>query len=103
MGATRQLPEPSLTDDSRTPGIHAPVMSEAIEPLPSALYQSSLQPGMADNNLPSTSLFHTAVYFLVPWSCRLMVMLLPSTVNGLPPACQIMLVASPGSPVSLVM
>src|SRR5665647_597544 len=103
MGATRQSPEASLTEDSRIPGIHAPERSVAIEPLPRALYQSSLQPGTVDRSLPSTSLFHLAVYFLVPSSCRLMAILLPSTLNGWPPACQIMLVVIPGSPASLVM
>src|SRR6185312_12796357 len=103
MGATRHWPAPSLTEDSSTPGIQAPVTRVAMEPLPSALNQSSLQPGTVESSLPCTSLSQVAVHFLVPSSCRLIDTLVPSAENGRPPACQIIDVVKPESPESLVM
>src|SRR6478736_8254389 len=103
MGATRHWPAPSFTDDSSTPGIHAPVTRVAIDPLPIAFNQSSLQPGTVESSLPSTSLSQVAVHFFVPSSCRFIETFVPSTLNGRPPACQIMEVVKPESPESLVM
>src|SRR4051812_14865534 len=103
MGATRQSPEASATEDSSTPGIHAPVSSVAMLPSPRALYHSSPQLGVLESRPPSLSLFQVSAHFFEPSSCRSIETSVPSAVNGLPPACQIMLVAKPGSPVSEVM
>ena len=75
----------------------------AMVPSPSALNHSSVQPGMAQTSSSSTSWFHTPVHFCVPSSCRSIVTWSPSVWNGVPPACQIMLVVKPASPLSLVM
>src|SRR5918994_846998 len=103
MGATRQSPAASGTDDSSTPGIHAPVSSVAIVPSPRPRYHSSLHPGVLESSPPSTRRFQLSAHFCEPSSCRSMVTSVPSAENGRPPACQIMLVAKPASPVSEVM
>jgi len=97
------LPAPSGTELAKTPGAHAPIGIEAIVPSPSALYHSSVQPGMSQASSPSISWFHTPVHFVVPSSARSMVTDSPSVSNGVPLACQIMLVAKPASPLSLTM
>lgn len=72
-------------------------------PSPSARYQASDQLGIGANSFCPTSRFQTEVHFLVPSSWRSIVTDRPLVLKGRPPACQIMLVAKPGSPVSLVM
>src|SRR6266568_1483077 len=104
MAATRQSPEPAAAEPSRLAGIHAPVTRVASVPLPRAVNHWLLQPGIEESRPFSDSWSHSAAHFLVPASWELMVTLVvPLTVNGLPPACQIMLVVKPGSPLSLVM
>src|SRR3954451_21044937 len=104
MGATRHLPTVSFTDDSRMPGHQAPEIIETYVPLFRFLNQPSDQPGVfVSTNLPWTSWSQTETHFAVPGSLKLILMLVPSTVYGWPPACQIIDVVKPASPPSLVM
>src|SRR4051794_12263128 len=104
MGAARHLPTVSFTDDSRMPGHHAPEIIEAYVPSFRFLNHPSDHPGvLVSTSLPWTSWFHSPTHFFVPGSVKLIVILVPSTVYGWPPACQIIEVVNPGSPPSLVM
>src|SRR5215212_906022 len=91
MGATRHLPAPALTPDSRLAGIQAPIVSVAIVPSPRPLYQPSLHDGVGARRLSSSSFCHVSAKRFEPASARSIETLSPSTLKGWPPACQIML------------
>src|SRR6185437_8265281 len=102
IGATRHCPVPVFTPDSSEAGIQAPMTSEAILPEAMPWYQASLQDETGARSLPSMSCCQAVAYFAVPASpAKFTPMLVPLTEYGLPPACQIMLVVKPASPVSL--
>src|SRR5690242_227719 len=102
MGATRHLPDAAAAPETRLPGIQAPVGRLAMVPLPRALNHSSLHGGIDATSFSVIIGCQVVAYFWAPGSAKLIVTLVPSTVYGLPPACQIMLVVKPASPVSPV-
>src|SRR5690349_4395366 len=103
IGATRHLPAAAFAPEARLPGIHAPVTRLAMVPSPSALNHSSLHGGIDATSFSVIIGCHMVVYLVAPGSAKLIVTSLPLTWYGLPPACQIMLVVKPASPVSPVM
>src|SRR6478736_8199881 len=102
-GATRHWPADCVTLASRLPGIQAPMASEAIVPLPRPWYHSSLHEEVGATRSSSSSCCHSSANFVEPSSVKSIVTSVPSTWYGWPPACQIIDVAKPASPVSLVM
>ncbi len=65
-----------------------------------ALYHSSVHGAIGATSFSVISCCHVAANLAAPASAKLIVTLVPSTWYGLPPACQIMLVVKPASPVS---
>src|SRR5438067_8923719 len=80
MGATRHWPAPALTPDSREAGIQAPIVSVAMLPSASPLYQASLQVVSGERSLPSMSCCQAAVTFFVPASEKFTPTVVPLTV-----------------------
>src|SRR5690242_2150913 len=101
--AARHLPEPAGALVTKLAGIQAPVATVAIEPLPMPWNQPSLQELTGASSFSLIRACHTLTNSCEPASLKLIVTLVPSTVYGLPPACQMRLVVRPASPVSLVM
>ena len=101
--ATRHLPAPASTPDSRLAGIQAPMVSVAMVPLPRPWYHSSLHEPIGASRSSSMSCCHSSANWVEPSSVKSSVTSVPSTAYGCPPACQIMDVVKPASPVSLAM
>lgn len=78
------------------------MISVAMEPSPRPLNHSSLQLEASERRFWSTSWFQVSAHSFEPLSEKSMFTVVPSTLNGWPPACQIIEVAKPGSPVSFV-
>src|SRR5215210_277395 len=103
IGATRHLPLPDATPDSRLAGIQAPIVRVAIVPSLRPLYQPSLHDGVGVSSFSSSSVCQVSAKRFEPASARSIETLSPSTLNGWPPACQIRLVVKPASPASFAM
>src|SRR5687768_10278992 len=78
-GATRHLPAPSATPETRFPGIQAPVERVAMVPLPRPLYHSSLQELMGASRSSSMSFCQVSANLADPSSEKLTPTLVPST------------------------
>ncbi len=79
------------------------MVNVAIVPSPRPLYQPSLHDGVGASSFLSSSFCHVSAKRFEPASPRLIETFSPSTLNGWPPACQIMLVVNPASPMSFAM
>src|ERR1044072_1909053 len=79
IGATRHLPAPALTPDSRLAGIHAPMVSVAMLPSARPLYQPSLHDGVGASSFSSSSFCHVSAKRFEPASARSILTLSPST------------------------
>src|SRR3954452_1052899 len=97
--AARHLPEPLGALETKLAGIHAPVARVAMVPLAMPWNHWSLQLEIGATSFSVISCCQTLTNSVLPGSVKLIVTSVPLTVYGLPPACQIMLVVKPASPV----
>ena len=79
-GATRHLPEPLGALEVRLAGIHAPVASVAMVPLDMPWNHWSVHGLVGASSFSVISCCHTLTNSALPWSAKLIVTLVPSTV-----------------------